>query len=169
MAAAASEQSRVKVNAVVFGGVAVAWLLLDYFTKRAFDTAPVGTQLWEGIPGILDFRLVHNTGAAWGAFGDSTFALGVFAVVFCIALLVVAHLRRTSATSLEMAGYGLVLAGGIGNAIDRFMNGYVVDFIETTFIEFPVFNIADIGVTCGFALIVICYFLIGDKSSGEAE
>lgn len=161
--------ARRTVNAAVFGCVAVAWLALDYLTKRLLDTVSVGAQLWEGIPGVLDFRLVHNTGAAWGLFGDSTFALGVFAVVFCVALLVIAHLRRDTAHPLEMAGYGLVLAGGIGNAIDRFAAGYVVDFIETTFIDFPVFNIADIGVTCGFALIVLSYFLIGDKQEGNQE
>ena len=156
-----------KGNAAIFGGVVLAWLVLDYFTKRLFDTVSVGTQLWTGIPGILDFRLVHNTGAAWGMFGGSTFALGIFALAFCAVLLVVAFMRRQKARKLEMVGYAMVLAGGIGNAIDRFMNGYVVDFIETTFIDFPVFNIADIGVTCGFALIVICYFLLGDRPEGE--
>jgi signal peptidase II len=151
------------VNAAVLGCVAVAWLAFDYLTKHLFDNVPVGTQLWEGIPGLLDFRLVHNTGAAWGLFGDSTFALGAFAVVFCVALLVVAHLRRDEAHPVEMVGYGMVLAGGIGNAIDRFTAGYVVDFIEATFIDFPVFNVADIGVTCGFALIVLGYFLLDGK------
>jgi signal peptidase II len=167
MAQVSTDNSNIARNAVVFGGVALAWLAFDYVTKRLCDTVPVGTQLWEGIPGFLDFRLVHNTGAAWGMFGDSTFALGVFAVVFCILLLVIAHMRRDKARMLEMAGYGLVLAGGIGNAIDRFTSGYVVDFIETTFISFPVFNIADIGVTCGFALIVICYFLLGDNQAQQ--
>ena len=47
---------------------------------------------------------------------------------------------------------GVVVAGGLGNAIDRFALGYVVDFIEPVFIDFPVFNVADIGVTCGFVL-----------------
>lgn len=167
MANAAEEKSKTQVNAVVFGGVAIVWLVFDYLTKRAFDSTEVGAQLWSGIPGFIDFRLVHNTGAAWGVLGDSTFGLGVFAVIFCVALLVIAHLRRQKATPLEMVGYGLVLAGGIGNAIDRLVSGYVVDFIETLFIDFPVFNVADIGVTCGFAIIAICYFLIGDKEEEE--
>ena len=47
------------------------------------------------------------------------------------------------------------MAGGIGNAIDRFAQSYVVDFIEFSFIDFPVFNVADIGVTCGFVLLFI--------------
>lgn len=161
MAQETATNSHAKRNAVVFGGVAFAWLAFDYLTKQAANTAHVGDLLWSGVPGFIDFRLVHNTGAAWGMFGNSTFALGVFAVVFCIALLAIAHIRREHASALEMVGYGLVMAGGIGNAIDRFTNSYVVDFIETTFIQFPVFNVADIGVTCGFALIVISYFMLG--------
>ena len=55
----------------------------------------------------------------------------------------------------ELIGLGLVIGGGIGNAIDRFVLGYVVDFIDLSFMDFPVFNIADIGVTCGLALFLI--------------
>ena len=51
-----------------------------------------------------------------------------------------------------MLGGALIVAGGLGNALDRFTLGYVVDFIDTTFISFPTFNVADIGVTCGFVL-----------------
>lgn len=153
-------ENRAKRNTVLFCGVALAWFLLDYFTKRWADTANPGALLWSGIPGVLDFRLVHNTGAAWGMFGGSTFALGVFAVVFSAALIVVALFRRSKANPAEMIGYAMVLAGGIGNALDRFASSYVVDFIEATFIDFPVFNIADIGVTCGFVLIVLFYILL---------
>lgn len=57
-------------------------------------------------------------------------------------------------SALGALGLSLVVAGGIGNAIDRFTLGYVVDFIEPVFIDFPVFNVADIGVTCGVALFI---------------
>lgn len=164
---AAVEKKRLS-NAALFGGVAIAWFALDYATKRWADTFGVGDLLWNGIPGVLDFRLVHNTGAAWGMFGDSTFALGVFAIAFCALLLAVAIVRSKKAPVAEMIGYGLVLAGGIGNAVDRFTSAYVTDFIEATFIDFPVFNVADIGVTCGFALIVICY-LIEDRKTRNGE
>ena len=161
-------ESHVKRNFAIFCGVALVWLIVDYFTKRWADTVSPGTQLWEGIHGLLDFRLVHNTGAAWGMFGDSTFALGVFAVVFCLALLVVVAMRSRHAHPAEIVGYAMVLAGGIGNAVDRFTSGYVVDFIETTFIDFPVFNIADIGVTCGFVLIVVFYVFLSKDGQSEA-
>ncbi len=53
---------------------------------------------------------------------------------------------------MEAVGIALIVAGGLGNALDRFTLGYVVDFIDTGVISFPTFNDADIGVTCGFVL-----------------
>ena len=166
MARHVREESKALRNSLVLLGVAGVWLALDIATKRMVADGEVGQLLHEGIPGLLDFRLVHNTGAAWGILGDSTFALGVFAIAFCAVLLVVAYLRREQAGLFEVVGFGLVLAGGIGNAIDRFTNGYVVDFIEATFIDFPVFNVADIGVTCGFVIIIIAV-LFFDRDNAE--
>ena len=60
----------------------------------------------------------------------------------------------------------LVVAGGIGNAIDRFTLGFVVDFIEPTFIDFPIFNIADIGVTCGIILFIVS-LLIHERTEAK--
>ena len=65
---------------------------------------------------------------------------------------------RPSGDGVETCALSLIAAGGIGNAIDRFVNGFVVDFIDLTFM-ISVFNIADIGVTCGFVLLVIGYLL----------
>ena len=58
-------------------------------------------------------------------------------------------------------------SGGLGNAIDRFSQLYVVDFIDFTFIDFPIFNVADIGVTCGFVLLVIGYLLVTRKEDAH--
>lgn len=166
--AAQRDNKRILRNASVLGAVALAWLAIDALSKHWADQGQVGELIGAGIPGIFDFRLIHNTGAAWGMLDDSTFALGIFAVIFCALLLLLAHLRREKASVMEMVGFGMVLAGGIGNAIDRFANGYVVDFIETTFIDFPVFNVADIGVTCGFVILGIAYFFLdGQNKEGE--
>ena len=164
----ATSDNRVR-NAALFGGVAVLWFILDYATKIWANVSSPGTLLEEFIPGVLDFRLVHNTGAAWGVFGGSTFGLGAFAVVFCLVLLVVVALRAKKATAFEMIGYALVFAGGLGNAIDRFVNGYVIDFLQTTFIDFPVFNVADIGVTCGFVIIIVTYLLSMKEEAAHEE
>ena len=127
--------SRRKRNAAIFVPLAALWLVLDIATKAYFNGFFVGQVVAGPFLGLVQFRLVHNTGAAWGMFDESTFALGVMSVLVCVALTVY-----------------LFTAGGLGNALDRFTLGYVVDFIDTVFISFPTFNVADIGVTCGFVL-----------------
>ena len=87
--------------------------------------------------------------------------MGVFALVVCAALViyVIGYQRRASLG--EVIGAALVCAGGVGNAIDRFSLDYVVDFIKPVFIEFPVFNIADIGVTCGMVIFLVAFVVAG--------
>ncbi len=148
------------MKALVFGIVALAWFFFDMATKAFFNGSyAVGEAATGPILGLVRFRLVHNTGAAWGMFGDSTFFLGIMSLVVCVVLVAYLFFMSPHAGKLETIGIGLVVAGGLGNAIDRFTLGYVVDFIEPVFINFPVFNIADIGVTCGFVLFVLGMFL----------
>lgn len=139
-------------NLCVFAAVVLLWLAADIATKAVCNGYGLGEVIAGPFLGLVQFRLAHNTGAAWGMFGDSTFALGVMSLLVCAALAayLVATARR--ANLVEVVGIALVVAGGLGNALDRFTLGYVVDFIDTTFIEFPTFNVADIGVTCGFVL-----------------
>ena len=110
---------------------------------------------------------MHNTGAAFGIFANGTIVLGVISVVISFALLALPLLlelynsrSKKSSTpafqfsTIQLLSVAIVAAGGIGNAVDRFVTGYVVDFICFDFIDFPVFNIADIGVTCGILILV---------------
>lgn len=143
--------------------VAACWVAFDQATKAYFDSAYALGQVSTAEFPLFHFRLVHNTGMAWGMFGDSTFALGMLSCVVCAAILCAfvcwRRLFGYAPGLFEAVGLSLVFAGGIGNAIDRFAQGFVVDFIEFTFIDFPVFNIADIGVTCGFVIVVIGYLI----------
>lgn len=143
----------------VFAALALAWLALDRATKAAFDAYRPGELIAGPFANVFQLRLVHNTGAAWGMFGDSTFALGVLSSAVCLAVLAGAVALRRRMPGVAAVGAALVFAGGLGNAIDRFAFGYVVDFIEPVFIDFPVFNVADIGVTCGIVLLFIGYLL----------
>ena len=143
------------VKIAAFFCIVCAWILLDQLTKSRFSGMEPSGVLAGPFLGLVDIRLVHNTGAAWGMFSDSTFALGVFSLVVCAVLAVYFFVTVKQANALTTVGFALVVAGGIGNAIDRFAQGYVTDFIEFSFVDFPVFNVADIGVTCGFAIIVI--------------
>ncbi len=146
--------------APIFPITALIWLLFDRTSKAMVDGVQPGQTIEGGIPGLFGFRLVHNTGAAWGMFGNSTVALGVFSVLVCAFVVwYVYGLRKGRVSALEAFGLGLVFAGGLGNAFDRFVHGYVIDFINLSFIDFPVFNVADIGVTCGVVLFLIGWWL----------
>lgn len=139
-------------NLCVFAAVVLLWLAADIATKAVCNGYGLGEVIAGPFLGLVQFRLAHNTGAAWGMFDDSTFALGVMSLLVCAALTAYLVATAKRANLAEVIGVALVVAGGLGNALDRFTLGYVVDFIDTTFIEFPTFNVADIGVTCGFVL-----------------
>ena len=140
-------------SAILFVLVAAAWFALDVATKGWVSGGwQEGDVVTGPILGLVRFHLVHNTGMAWGMFGDSTFALGVLSLAVCAAATAYLFAFSRRRGVLETTGIALVVAGGLGNALDRFTLGYVVDFIEPVFVDFPVFNVADIGVTCGFAI-----------------
>lgn len=150
--------------------VAALWLAFDRLTKIYFDGFSLGEDIAGPFAGLFQFTLVHNTGGAWGVFSGSTLALGVFSLIVSLAVAIAVVLFAHRSTWLLTLGGALVVSGGIGNAIDRFMQGYVVDFIEFSFMQFPVFNVADIGVTCGFVLIVIAIlFFWHDSADSGAE
>ena len=137
------------------GALALCWIVLDQAVKLCMNVHAAGSVLSGPIAGLFRLHLVHNNGGAWSMFSGATAALGVFSIVMCAALGAFAVHERARISWSELIGLGLVIGGGIGNAIDRFTLGYVVDFIDLSFMDFPVFNIADIGVTCGLALILI--------------
>ena len=113
----------------------------------------------EILPGVLDFTYIHNNGAAFGMLqGKSWVLLSVSAVVIllCLALL----LRKSFQSKLLTWAVALVMAGGLGNMIDRiFRMGNVVDFIEVKFVDFAIFNFADCCVTVGAALVILEFAL----------
>ena len=148
------------VKLALFVGVSFVWLAIDRVSKIWADSVQPGTVLVEDIGGLFEFVLVHNTGAAWGMFSNSTFALGIFSLVVCALILIVlfTYLRKNG-NLVQVFFLALVFAGGLGNAIDRMTHSYVIDFINAKFISFPVFNVADIGVTCGIVLFMLATFI----------
>jgi len=148
--------------------VAAALVLTDWLTKRWAEQAlaPVGRMaLWDGVVG---FCYAENTGAAFSSFSGATMLLGIVSLVICIGVAVY-KLRHPEADWLTQSALSMVLAGGIGNLIDRIVRGYVVDFIEVLFIEFAIFNVADICVTVGAALLFIALLRGGEKNDGMAR
>ena len=109
-------------DTLVFGAVALAWLALDTLTKGYLNGSfAVGEVAGGPFLGLVRFRLVHNTGAAWGMFGDSTFLLGVVSIAVCLVLVAYLFFLSPRPGMLEVVGVALVVAGGLGNAFDRFL------------------------------------------------
>lgn len=110
------------------------------------------------IPGIIELRYILNDGAAFSLFSGNRFLLIGVTSTALLALLVYLVWKKPE-NKLEYFSWLLVLSGGIGNLIDRILNGVVVDFFSFQFVNFAIFNVADIYVTCGVALLFvsICY------------
>jgi signal peptidase II len=131
-------------------------VLVDQATKAAVRAfAPVGTAPSTIIPGVLALCHVENTGAA--------FSLGLGAsplfVVLALAVLVVSMIWvfRERLPLCLVVSVAFVAGGGAGNMVDRLISGSVTDFLATTFIDFPIFNVADVCVTCGIVAACVCY------------
>ncbi len=151
-------------------GVGGAVVVADQWTKNLVLSAAEAGQLpFHLIPGVLDVRLVFNTGAAFsiGAGGGATLLFTVLAVLICVGI----GLWFWFDEELPLAaifGLSAVAGGGIGNMIDRVVSGQVTDFLATTFVDFPVFNVADIAVTCGVA-VSLAVILLSSRRDGQAR
>lgn len=153
----------------VCAGVAAIWVLLDQATKViAVETLQGRGVVDAGLGGLLQWELVRNTNAAFGIPGFT----GMFVLVSIVVVAVVARvLPRTDRLSLAFA-YGLVTGGALGNLVDRllrtpgFPDGGVVDFIRIGW--WPKFNLADVGITVGAALILLLMFLV-EREERERE
>lgn len=115
------------------------------------------------IPGVIDFVYVENTGAAFSLLSSHTWLLGVVSALFCAAIAAYMAKMKFTDKRYVIIG-GMLLGGALGNGIDRIFRGYVLDFIEFAFVRFPVFNIADIAITVGAALLVGLVILQKEKA-----
>ena len=107
------------------------------------------------IPGLLQLTYVQNTGAAFSSFEGQQWLFALIFVAFTGMIVYEYKKNAMGFTTFERWCIAAIYGGGLGNMIDRVRLGYVVDMIETTFIKFPVFNVADCFITCGCILMMI--------------
>ena len=158
----------------LFAAMAALLLALDQgFKFWITENLPLGEAM-PFLPGLVQLRTVHNYGAAWSSFSGMRYLLLAVtgAIVAAVAVLVVLRVVRHP---LGLAAAFLVMAGGLGNIIDRVRLGYVVDMFDFQFINYPVFNIADCCIVCGCIMGAIYYLWLyekydkKDKTHGEAD
>ena len=121
----------------------------DQFTKYlTLANIPLHGEV-PFIPGLLQLTYVRNTGAAFSSFEGQQWLFALIFVVFTGMILYAYYKKPMGFLPFERWCIAAIYGGGLGNMIDRVRMGYVVDMIETTFMEFPVFNVADCFITCG--------------------
>ena len=135
----------------------------DQFTKYLTVANIALSQDVPFLPGLLQRTYVQNTGAAFSSFEGQQW---LFALIFLVltGLILFEYFKKPMGFSkLERWCIAAIYGGGLGNMIDRVRLGYVVDMIETTFMDFPVFNVADCFITCGCILLMVHLFLFNKE------
>ena len=152
------------LGVLLCGGLIAA----DLLTK--LTASKLGSREVVLIPGVLSLSYIENHGAAFGIMQGRQWLLIVISAVIIAAAVVfcIRRIRDTRYRYLRVLTVFLV-AGALGNMIDRIMLGYVRDFIYFKLIDFPVFNVADIYVTVSAVLILIWIILHGDPEPGSSS
>lgn len=151
---------------MLYAIVAVIILIIDQAVKFWVSSGLDVGETASFIPGLVQLTNVHNTGAAFGILSDAgarwffvvlTIAVAIGAVILLSKNIIKGKLGRWMLV--------MVIAGGLGNCIDRLFNGYVVDMFQIQFMNFAIFNVADIFVSvCG---VIFCLYLIFHKEPEE--
>ena len=107
------------------------------------------------IPGFLGFTYYQNTGAAFSSLEGMQWLFALIFIGFTLAICWEYFKKPMEFTTFERWCIAAIYGGGLGNMIDRVRMGYVVDMIETQFMDFPIFNVADCFITCGVILLIV--------------
>ena len=142
----------------VAGGQIIKYLVVENLKPNGVITA---------IPGFLQFVYVENTGAAFGMFDDFTMILTIITAI-CIVVVLAAMILYQKHTFFSRAASILIISGGIGNLIDRFLLGYVVDYIQVSFFP-PIFNLADCFVVVGVIFFLIHFLFFMERDNGPEK
>lgn len=141
--------------------ISVLILAADQLVKYLVSVNLQAGETAFSVLNIFDVTYVQNKGAAFSVLTGKTVFLSVISVLFCIAVIVF-WIKKKPTHLLLCTSLSMLIAGAVGNGIDRIFRGFVIDYINLTFMNFPVFNIADIAVTVG-AVLFILYIIIFDK------
>lgn len=142
-------------------------------TATVLIAADIVSKLWAAkvlqpagtmplIDGVIGLRFARNFGAAFSSFSGSTLLLSIFSMFVCSAVGWYL-MKNVQMHPLEGISLTMIFSGGVGNLIDRMTRGYVVDFFEFQFVEFAVFNVADILITSGAVLLFIALMRGGNE------
>lgn len=145
------------IYAIVVVLILIADQAMKFWTTKNILLGAIGDDCASLIPGVVHITNVHNYGAAFSILQHTRWLLVAITLIFVLVIIVLMN-REIIHTRFGRWTVTLVLAGALGNCIDRVLYGYVVDMFEFEFFSFPVFNVADIFITV--AGILFCIHLI---------
>ena len=141
--------------------LAAALIALDQYTKHLAVTKLMGHKPFVILRGIFELDYLENRGSAFGMFQNQKIFLLAVGVIFLVIMLYIWFRlpaeKKYLPAHLVVAG---ITAGGLGNMIDRFRLGYVVDFLSFVLIHFPVFNVADICIVISTILMALLLLFV---------
>ena len=155
---------------MLYAIVAMLVIIADQWLKYWIaGNIVLDTGIKELIPGVLSLVNIHNQGAAFGFLsgGNARIYFIIICVVFTVAVIVALATNFISG-SLGRWSAVFIMAGGIGNCIDRILYGYVQDMFKLEFFNFPIFNVADIAITV-FCFVFILYILFGGEGRSARD
>ena len=155
---------------MLYAIVAMLVIIADQWLKYWIaGNIVLDTGIKELIPGVLSLVNIHNQGAAFGFLsgGNARIYFIIICVVFTVAVIVALATNFISG-SLGRWSAVFIMAGGIGNCIDRILYGYVQDMFKVEFFNFPIFNVADIAITV-FCFVFILYILFGGEGRSARD
>ncbi len=140
-------------------GFLISMVAIDQVIKFAIVKNLQPILIYELIPGFIRLRYVENSGAVFGSFSGSVVILTIFSSIIVVVTLYLLIAKRIKSKYVSICLL-LMASGGVGNLVDRIRLGYVIDYLEPTFINFAVFNFADCLITVGACLLIV--YLIKD-------
>ena len=143
-------------------GIAAAVFIADRVTKILAPRIPEEGQAL--IPGVLGLRYAENRGIAFSMLSGMPWVLGLVSLAIIAAVFF--FLRGKKLRAMTLAGLMMMLGGAAGNMLDRFIHGFVPDMIEVLFMQFAVFNVADMFLCIGCGLVIL-QLLFGREMTGE--
>ena len=143
-------------------GIAAAVFIADRMTKILAPRIPEDGQAL--IPGVLGLRYAENRGIAFSLLSGMPWVLGLVSLLIITAVFF--FLRGKKLRAMTLAGLMMMLGGAAGNMLDRFIHGFVPDMIEVLFMQFAVFNVADMFLCIGCGLVIL-QLLFGREMTGE--
>ena len=152
-----------KIRNYYFWLAAIVNITIDVLSKRAIvETLRVERASIAIIPNVFHFTYIRNHGAAFSILAGNPLLKWLSLIVSLI--LIAIAIAKTFSNIWEQLGFGLILAGAVGNGIDRlFFDGSVVDFIDLRIINFAIFNWADISINLGIICLLVHTFIYQPK------